>query len=130
MSKIDWACMVKKQDLEEFLVEKLGVDVVAIEKRLGMQYGTYFMASLYDGSQMFLGNFGKLKAKIVNGFLNLEDDFEFLEKNQLFMQEYAAFMHGQNLVNDKPRRRFNKTYVNDITEKYNEFINSKREKGE
>ena len=96
MEKIDWACIVDRRNFEDFLIEKLGLDVIETEKRLGMKYGTYFLAKT-ENEVFYFGNYGLLKAENKNGFLVLEDDFEYLENNQLFMFQYAAFMNNANI---------------------------------
>lgn len=132
MKKIDWVSLVFIDNFASFLKDRLKIDFSRLDKRQGRDYGTYFAVytdMVKDGIAYF-GNYGLLNAKMVENNMNFEDDFEYLEKNPFFMQEYVAFMHQESKVDNKPKRLDNKTYVMDFNERYKNYLEQKNEKGE
>jgi len=113
MVEIDWCSIVNIENLESFLTQRLKMNVLDIEKRVNSVYGTYFSVrtdDVVDGI-LYFGKYGKLSIKRNGNTIEITDDLEFLKNNLLFMQEYLAFINGENKIDGKPRRVLGKTYL-------------------
>ena len=125
----DWMGIVSKEQMGEFLSARLGLCLSKIEKRINPSYGTYFIIHFEDSDfePIMFGKFGKLKTSFSDGKLLIQEDFDFLDKNSLFAQEYIAFINKQNKIDGKNRKINGKTYLTNYKEVYN---NQNKEKGE
>lgn len=132
MHKIDWLCGIDKEKFISFIKDKLKINFFDVEKRFNKDYGTYFAVYSDDISEgvKYFGNYGIINVKCLDGKMIFIDDFEVLNNNKKFMNDYVSFVSCENKVNGNDVKRSGKTYINDVNEKLNEYLEENREKGE
>lgn len=132
MQKSDWMSLINKEKLALFLKNKLSMTFTDLEKRFDIDYGTYFAVYTDELSNgiLLLGNYGIINAKSVDGKVKLVDNFDFLDKNQIFMMEFISFVYNETKTSGKAIKINNKNYIRDFNEKYNDFLNKNNKVGD
>ena len=115
IEKGNYLSAVSTDSFNSFLKNRFDLNINKIEKRIDKKYGYYFL--VYAESDVYLfGNIGLLKVENKT----LVDDIETSVKNYLFVQEYIAFVMGQQ-VSSKSQNK-NKQYVKYAKEKIDKFF--------